>query len=66
MVTKRRNPEIAEVHNISIEFSVEGDKKILDRLLVKVGKLLYNAGIRSISIKDDYSVDYIPPEDDVE
>jgi len=64
MGAKRRNPEVSEIHNITIGFSVEGDKKVLDRLLTKIGKLLYKAGIYNIYIKDDYSVDYIDTEND--
>ncbi len=46
-----------------MEFSAECDRRTLDNLLLKIGKLLNSAGIQSIYIKDDYSVDYVSPDD---
>ncbi len=52
-----------EIHNISIEFSVEANKKNLDRFLTKIEKLLYNHGISNVTIKDEYYIDYVPLDD---
>lgn len=64
MVRKRKKTvEFNEVHNVVTEFSAECDRRTLDNLLLKIGKLLNSAGIQSIYVKDDYSVDYVSPDD---
>lgn len=64
MVRKRKKTiEFNEVHNVVMEFSAECDRRTLDNLLLKIGKLLNSAGIQSIYVKDDYSVDYVSPDD---
>ncbi len=60
---KKKTVEFNEVHNVVMEFSAECDKRTLDNLLLKIGKLLNSAGIQSIYVKDDYSVDYVSPDD---
>ena len=60
---KKKTVELNETHNIVIEFSAECNRRTLDNLLLKVGKLLNSSGIQSIYVKDDYSVDYVSPDD---
>jgi len=55
--------EKSEVHSVMIEFSAEQDKKDLDKLLIKIGKLLRSSGINNITVKDEYYVDWVPADD---
>jgi len=63
MVDKNRRYEIVEDHDISINFSVKGNRKSIDKILTKVGKLLCSLGVNNIYVKDDYSVDNFSPEE---
>jgi hypothetical protein len=48
---------VNEIHDIKINFVVQQNSKVTNKILDKVVKLLYKCGVKFLTINDEISVD---------